>query len=294
MRRRRAFTLIELLVVIAIIALLLAIMAPGLQKAKDKARDIVCRAHAKGLGRGIVIYLEENDARAFNSNGSNGLNWTDAAGQYLKPGHADWAAAYWAVGYVDYVEDPAACGCPSYKAAALYDLSSQYYKPLAGQSAEAIGKLTGYGLNSFFYTDVRERTATPPGPLRYNRKTSEIKSPSQFIIAQDHPEPKFEGWSQGGEQNDMMYVPAGQTVNLRQYRPSSAGGAGNREAHYGTIFRHSKRSAGLDEPSGMAQRISQINNQPNGRSNTIFLDGSVAPIPEHTSGLVTERQYSGY
>ncbi len=296
MRSRRAFTLIELLVVIAIIALLLAIMAPSLQKAREKARDIICRAHAKGIGRAIILYLEGNDARAFDSSGSNGLNWTDATGTYLRPGHPNWNSAYWAVGYIDYIEDPKACGCPSYRAAALFDPSNAFYTPLAGQTPEELGKLTGYGLNTFFYKDVR----VPSGGFgRYNRKTSDIKSPFNFIIAQDHPEPRFEGWSDhaspaGGDQNDMMYVRAGYTVNLRQYRPSGVGGAGGREHIYGTIFRHSKRSEALDEPSGMGQRISQINDQPNGRSNTIFLDGHVDAIPEHTSGLVTERQYSGY
>lgn len=300
MKSRHAFTLIELLVVIAIIALLLAILTPALGKAKDKARDIICRSHAKGLGRAILVYLQENDSRAFNSNGSNGINWTDATGAYLTPSHPDWDAAYWAVGYVDYIEDPRACGCPSYKVAALFDPSNNYYKPLAGQTAEELGRLTGFGLNAFFFKDVKEPSGTVG---RYNRKTSAIRSPSTFIIAQDHPEPKIEGWSASADpsddQDDMMYVRANYSVNLRHYRPSTVGGRGNatnendRCYDYTTIFRHNKRSAALDDPMNMTNRIAQINNQPNGQSTTIFLDGSVESIPEHTSDRVTERQYTG-
>jgi prepilin-type N-terminal cleavage/methylation domain-containing protein/prepilin-type processing-associated H-X9-DG protein len=45
--RDRGFTLIELLVVIAIIALLMAILMPALRKARNAARDVVCRANLK-------------------------------------------------------------------------------------------------------------------------------------------------------------------------------------------------------------------------------------------------------
>jgi prepilin-type N-terminal cleavage/methylation domain-containing protein len=304
MKRRGAFTLIELLVVIAIIGLLLAILIPSLSKAKDKAKDIICRAHAKGLGRAIVCYLEENESRAFNSSGSNGLNWTDATHQYLRPGHADWGVAYWAVAYIDYVEDPAACGCPSYKVAALFSTTGTY-RSLTGQTPEQMAKVTGFGVNSFFFTDVKERIRNSSSLTIHNRKTSEIKSPFNFIVAQDHPEPRFEGWStnnspSGGDQNDMMYVVSGQTINLLQYRPYTVGGTGDpsnpndRCYDYKDVFRHSKRKPSLDEPLGMPQRIAQIDKQPNGRSSTIFLDGHVDGIPEHTRGLTVERQYSGY
>jgi prepilin-type N-terminal cleavage/methylation domain-containing protein/prepilin-type processing-associated H-X9-DG protein len=292
MKKREGFTLIELLVVIAIIALLLAILMPSLNKVKDRAKDIVCRAHAKGIGRAIILYLEENDSRAFNSSGSNGLNWTDAAGNYLLPSSPDWGAAYWAVAYVDYIEDPKACGCPSYKAAALFSTNpTSSYRSLAGQTPEEMGKLTGFGLNMFFFRDGR----APSGSIdRYRRKISGIKAPFNFIIAQDHPEPKFEGSSAGGEQDDMMYVPSGQTMNLRHYRPSSVGGRGGRDQHYGGIFRHSKKNAGWDDSGSMPERFPLINDNPNGGSNTIFLDGHVDSIPEHTSRRIRERQYSGY
>ena len=57
------FTLIELLVVIAIIAVLMAIMMPALQRVKEQAREMVCRANLRQYGQAQVIYLDDHDDR---------------------------------------------------------------------------------------------------------------------------------------------------------------------------------------------------------------------------------------
>ena len=59
-RRRSGFTLIELLVVIAIIALLVSILIPSLQSARELARNAVCKTHFKGLGLGLQFYVNES------------------------------------------------------------------------------------------------------------------------------------------------------------------------------------------------------------------------------------------
>ncbi len=61
--RRKAFTLIELLVVIAIIALLMAILMPALNKAKEQARGIVCRSKLGEIGVAANMYADDNEQK---------------------------------------------------------------------------------------------------------------------------------------------------------------------------------------------------------------------------------------
>jgi prepilin-type N-terminal cleavage/methylation domain-containing protein len=57
---RKAFTLVELLVVIGIIALLISILLPSLNKARDAAKKITCGSNLHNIGIAIHNYASNN------------------------------------------------------------------------------------------------------------------------------------------------------------------------------------------------------------------------------------------
>ncbi|MBN1846726.1 MAG: prepilin-type N-terminal cleavage/methylation domain-containing protein [Sedimentisphaerales bacterium] len=85
-RRIEAFTLIELLVVIAIIAVLLTILAPALQKAKQQAQKTKCAAHLHQIAVAFEMYESNYNYRRFavrNNAADTNLYWMGKLADYV-------------------------------------------------------------------------------------------------------------------------------------------------------------------------------------------------------------------
>ncbi|QDU53843.1 DUF1559 family PulG-like putative transporter [Aeoliella mucimassa] len=101
--RQSAFTLVELLVVIAIIGMLVALLIPAVQSAREAARLMQCKSHLRSIGLASIMHHDALQAfpparlRARNDFGENACENTQASWlvrilPYLEEGNAanDW------------------------------------------------------------------------------------------------------------------------------------------------------------------------------------------------------------
>jgi prepilin-type N-terminal cleavage/methylation domain-containing protein/prepilin-type processing-associated H-X9-DG protein len=116
--RKKAFTLIELLVVIAIIAILMAILMPALNRAREQGKRAMCMGNVKQLMLAWIMFADEHDQRIVSGNAGGmggwvGKGWADGYGNGEMLPEEEQREAIRKGTLWDYVKDEGLYKCPT-------------------------------------------------------------------------------------------------------------------------------------------------------------------------------------
>lgn len=131
MKASKGFTLIELLVVIAIIALLMAIVVPGLRAAKLKAQLVIDMSNLSGLAKAWFMYSQNFDGELMGGN-APGNAGGGVAGSWTRAPYFTW---------VDY---PISKSNPAQYAGADFDYQEEILGIENGLMFDYVGKAEMY------------------------------------------------------------------------------------------------------------------------------------------------------
>lgn len=188
-RRACAFTLIELLVVISIIALLLSVLLPALNKAKEQARKTVCLSNQNQLTLAWMQYAVENNDKIVNGGTGRSGQWGIPNGE---SGWVDWTAG---------------TTIPFYQPTMEYSsfgqgIEAQQEDIRNGAMFDYCGKNVNFYLcpkavigNARTYAIVDSMNGWPVGGGRTIKKASSVRSPSRRLVFIDCGEQTLSSWT---------------------------------------------------------------------------------------------------
>src|SRR6476646_8569805 len=98
--KRKAFTLVELLVVIAIIGVLVALLLPAVQAAREAARRMQCSNHLKQIGLALQNYHDTFQSLPYGAR----ARFVNTSSSNTFPGGVQTYGPSWYVGILPFAE----------------------------------------------------------------------------------------------------------------------------------------------------------------------------------------------
>ena len=203
-RCQSGFTLVELLVVIGIIAILISLLLPALNRAREQANSVKCKAQLRSIGQAMQIYVTNN--KQFLAPMKNEAYWTPnnslTTNQQIDPNDP---SAYWGVMYAVAAKMPRDIfSCPTTLKSSSSDRYANEWVTYGlngwGDAYSGMGDsdaMRGNLFGSFDEIALFHRAGTTWGNVAFGRKISRVRNQSQVIFAQDAFESLLDGGTNG-------------------------------------------------------------------------------------------------